>query len=57
MNKFENISTTNVCVKRNALKRELHLNGESNSDIHNKRLQREIGEHQAEIERRERAGE
>lgn len=57
MNKFENINTTSVCVKRNALRRELYLNGESNSDTHNKRLQKQIDEHQAEIDRREQEGE
>ena len=54
MTDFTNINTTNVCIKRNALKRELYLNGESNSDRHNKSLQKSIDEHQAEIDRRER---
>ncbi len=56
MSDFTNISDTNVCIKRNALKRELYLNGESNSDRHNKSLQKQIDEHQDEIDRREREG-
>jgi mevalonate pyrophosphate decarboxylase len=57
MSEFDTMTTTAVYIKRNSFRRELYLNGESNSDTHNKRLQKQIDEHQAEIDRREREGE
>jgi len=57
MNNFDTMTTTAVYVKRNSFRRELYLNGENNSDTHNKRLQKQIDEHQAEIDRREGEGE
>lgn len=54
--KFAGKSLTSLCVERNAIKRDLYLNGHDYKTDWCERKQYEIDELQAEIDRREREG-
>ena len=56
MSQFEGKTLTALCCERNAIKRELYLYGDEYSESRMERVQGQIAEYQAEIDRREREG-